>query len=41
MHYFSKDKRFYYLKEVPLVMERKKFIEIGGYDEKYTYLTYG
>jgi|TARA_B100001758_G_C18412878_1_gene617173 GT2 family glycosyltransferase len=35
MHYFSKDKRFYYLKEVPLVMERKKFIEIGGYDEKY------
>lgn len=23
MHYFSKDKRFYYLKEVPLVMERK------------------
>ncbi len=24
-----------YLKEVPLVMEKKNFIEIGGYDEKY------
>ena len=35
MHYFSDDNRLSYLKEVPLVMERNKFIEIGGYDEKY------
>ena len=32
-HAFPPNKKEYFLKEVPSMIERKKFIEIGGYDE--------